>query len=54
MALGLSNEAIAQQMKLSPSTIRHHVRQVLNKLGVTNRTEATNRAVRVGFVNVPN
>ncbi|MBX9256191.1 response regulator transcription factor [Desmonostoc muscorum CCALA 125] len=50
LALGLSNEAIAQQMKLSPSTIRHHVSQVLNKLGATNRTEAATTAVRVGCV----
>ncbi|MDZ8104286.1 MAG: response regulator transcription factor [Nostoc sp. DedQUE12a] len=50
LALGLSNEAIAQQMKLSSSTIRHHVSQVLNKLGATNRTEAATRAVRVGCV----
>ncbi|MBD2676288.1 response regulator transcription factor [Nostoc paludosum FACHB-159] len=50
LALGLSNEEIAQRMKLSPSTIRHHVSQVLNKLGATNRTEAATRAVRVGCV----
>ncbi|MEH1968557.1 response regulator transcription factor [Nostoc sp.] len=50
LALGLSNDAIAQRMKLSPSTIRHHVSQVLNKLGVTNRTEAATTAVRVGCV----
>jgi NarL family two-component system response regulator LiaR len=48
LALGLSNDAIAQRMKLSPSTIRHHVSHVLNKLGVTNRTEAAaTTAVRV-------
>ncbi|MEH2107926.1 response regulator transcription factor [Nostoc sp.] len=45
LALGLSNEAIAKRMKLSPSTIRHHVSQVLNKLGVTNRTEAATTAM---------
>ncbi len=50
LALGLSNDAIAQRMKLSPSTIRHHVSQVLNKLGATNRTEAATTAVRVGCV----
>ncbi|MEH2152471.1 response regulator transcription factor [Nostoc sp.] len=50
LALGLSNEAITKRMKLSPSTIRHHVSQVLNKLGVTNRTEAATTAVRVGCV----
>lgn len=52
LALGLSNQAIAQQMKLSPSTIRHHVSQVLNKLGVTNRTEAATTAVRVGRLSI--
>ncbi|WP_414570953.1 response regulator [Nostoc sp. CCY 9925] len=46
LASGLTNEAIAQRMKLSPSTIRHHVSQVLHKLGVTNRTEAATTAVR--------
>ncbi len=50
LALGLSNEAIAQRMKLSSSTIRHHVSEVLNKLGATNRTEAAITAVRVGYV----
>ncbi|MEA5599548.1 response regulator transcription factor [Nostoc sp. UHCC 0252] len=50
LTLGLSNEAIAQRMKLSPSTIRHHVSHVLNKLGVTNRTQAATTAVRVGCV----
>ncbi len=49
LALGLSNEAIAQRMKLSSSTIRHHVSQVLNKLGVINRTEAATTAVRIGL-----
>jgi two-component system, NarL family, response regulator LiaR len=41
-------EAIAQKLKISPSTIRHHVTQILNKLGVENRTEAATTAVRVG------
>jgi NarL family two-component system response regulator LiaR len=39
IALGLTNEAIAERMKLSPSTIRHRVAQILDKLGVANRTE---------------
>jgi two-component system, NarL family, response regulator LiaR len=47
ITLGLTNDAIAQRMKLSPSTIRNHVTQILNKLGVDNRTEAATTAVRV-------
>ncbi|WP_104905315.1 response regulator transcription factor [Nostoc sp. 'Lobaria pulmonaria (5183) cyanobiont'] len=50
LALRLSNEAIAQRIKLSTSMIRHHVSQVLNKLGVINRTETATTAVRVGCV----
>ncbi|MEA5576707.1 response regulator transcription factor [Anabaena sp. UHCC 0451] len=48
LSVGLTNEAIAQKLKISPSTIRHHVTQILNKLGVENRTEAATTAVRVG------
>jgi NarL family two-component system response regulator LiaR len=47
LSLGLTNEAIAHKLKISPSTIRHHVTQILNKLGVENRTEAATTAVRV-------
>ncbi len=50
LALGLTNDAIAQRMKLSPSTVRHHVSQVLSRLGVTNRTEAATKAMQVGYV----
>ena len=51
LALGLTNDAIAQRMKLSPSTVRHHVSQVLSRLGVTNRTEAATKAImQVGYV----
>lgn len=43
IALGLTNEAIAERMRLSPPTIRHHVTHILNRLGVANRTEAATR-----------
>ncbi|MEA5574902.1 response regulator transcription factor [Anabaena sp. UHCC 0451] len=46
LSVGLTNDAIAQKLKLSPSTIRHHVTQILHKLGVENRTEAATTAVR--------
>lgn len=50
LSLGLTNEAIAQKLQISPSTIRHHVTQILDRLGVTNRTEAATTAVRVRCV----
>ncbi|WP_422596322.1 LuxR C-terminal-related transcriptional regulator [Anabaena catenula] len=46
--MGRYTNTCAQKLKISPSTIRHHVTQVLNRLGVTNRTEAATTAVRVG------
>ncbi|WP_168503015.1 response regulator transcription factor [Anabaena sp. UHCC 0187] len=50
LSVGLTNEAIAQKLKISPSTIRHHVTHILYKLGVENRTEAATTAVRIGFM----
>jgi NarL family two-component system response regulator LiaR len=45
---GLTNEAIAERMNLSISTIRHHITHILNRLGAINRTEAAIKTVRVG------
>ncbi|MCB0167711.1 MAG: response regulator transcription factor [Anaerolineae bacterium] len=46
MGGGLSNKQIAQQMNLSPNTIRSHVSSILTKLEATNRTEAVRLAIQ--------
>jgi two-component system, NarL family, response regulator LiaR len=43
---GLSNTEIAEQLVVSPSTIKSHVSHILAKLGVSSRTEAATLAVR--------
>jgi NarL family two-component system response regulator LiaR len=50
MAEGLSNQAIAERLILSPYTVRNHVSEILSRLGVTSRTEAVALAVRHGLV----
>lgn len=40
MAKGLTNKEIGKQLYLSEKTVRNYVSSILNKLGVSNRTEA--------------
>ena len=49
LAKGLSNKAIAQAMGLSENTIKYHLKNVLQKLGLHNRTEAAAYAIRSGL-----
>jgi len=50
MVRGLSNGEIAAQLTISTNTVRHHVRNILAKLEVTNRTEAVHVAMQRGLV----
>jgi NarL family two-component system response regulator LiaR len=43
---GLSNSQIAERLNRSPFTIRHHVSQVISKLGAANRAEAAALAIK--------
>jgi PAS domain S-box-containing protein len=43
---GQSNAKVAEQLVISPSTVRFHVTNIMRKLGVANRTEAAALAVR--------
>jgi len=49
-ASGLSNNAIAQELNLSVSTIQSHLRSIFNKLGVGSRTEAMIEAMKKGLL----
>jgi DNA-binding CsgD family transcriptional regulator len=46
MATGASNAEIAQRLVIAASTVHTHVRNILRKLEVTNRTQAVGRYYR--------
>jgi DNA-binding NarL/FixJ family response regulator len=50
MVQGLSNKEIAQALSLSENTVKYHVKHILQKLGVQNRTEAAVQALKIGLL----
>jgi DNA-binding NarL/FixJ family response regulator len=50
MVKGMSNKEIAQALSLSENTVKYHVKHILQKLGVQNRTEAAVAALRIGLL----
>ena len=50
LAQGLSNPEIAQRLHLAPGTVRNYVSAILQKLGVSDRTQAAVVALRRGLV----
>ena len=53
LALGRDNDMIARSLRLSPNTVRTHIQNILSKLGVHSKLEAVSRAVREGWVRIP-
>ncbi len=45
---GKPNKLIARELNMTEATVKVHVRQIMRKFGVTNRTQAVLCAVRVG------
>jgi DNA-binding NarL/FixJ family response regulator len=50
ISLGLSNKEIARRLGIGEGTVKTHVSNVLNKLGLQSRTQAALQAVRLGLV----
>jgi DNA-binding NarL/FixJ family response regulator len=50
LAGGADNAAIAEALGISPRTAKHHVSNILAKLGVPNRVQAAVYAVRRGMI----
>ncbi len=47
---GLSNKAIAEVLVISPTTVKGYVKTILEKLHVSDRTQAAVKAIRSGLV----
>ena len=50
LAQGASNAAIAGELVISPATVARHVSNILNKTGLSNRTELATYAASHGLV----
>ena len=50
LAQGQSNKQIAHSLQIAEKTVKTHVSNILGKLGVQSRTQATLYAVRIGLV----
>jgi LuxR family maltose regulon positive regulatory protein len=48
-AAGRSNQQIAEELVVALNTVKKHVAHILDKLGASNRTEATARARELGL-----
>ena len=50
VAEGLTNQRIAEVLIISPTTAKTHVQNIIQKLGVSDRTQAAVQAVRRGLI----
>ena len=50
IAKGMTNDAIAEELFVSPRTVTTHITRMYAKLGISNRAEAVAIALRAGLV----
>jgi DNA-binding NarL/FixJ family response regulator len=50
VAQGLPNRAVGERMSISENTVKYHMKNILQKLAVNNRTEAVTRAIQSGII----
>jgi DNA-binding NarL/FixJ family response regulator len=53
VAEGKTNAEIAQSLFVSVGTVKVHVERIIDKLGVSDRTQAAVRAVELGYLSSP-
>jgi DNA-binding NarL/FixJ family response regulator len=53
LARGQSNEEISETFVLSPNTVRTHIHNVIKKMGVHSKLQATTLALQLGIITVP-
>ena len=53
VAAGKTNAEIAQALSISVGTVKVHVERIIDKLGVSDRTQAAVRAVELRYVSLP-
>ena len=49
---GLPNKQIAHTLKIADATAKNHVKSILSKLGVQDRTQAATAAIQRGIIHL--
>lgn len=53
LSRGCSNDDISETFVLSPNTVRTHIHNVLKKMGVHSKLQATTLALQLGIITIP-
>ena len=53
MLRGNANRQIAQELSISPGTVKAHVEHIIGKLEVSDRTQAVVKALQLGILDLP-